>query len=598
MWKSMATAATFCALLFAATTGAAQTMDAPPPPPPAPMPPPPPPESTPTPAGTAPFAGAAASDAPATSGAASEIERHGGDLTGAPDPTALTPNKGDELRFSSHGYFRAPMRIGIGSRPGCPAGAMPGTLVGPNGNLNPTGTSVPCASAGQSTINLHSPMVPDDQYLDWRYTRQWEKDWTEVFANYGNSHVVGTVAFQAFGLTDAEHLSTDNLSSQLGIAQAFVTLTPSLGAGMRAHWKVGSFWDKYGMSGKYDAGKYDTYLFGRTHAMGQTFSGEYDLRDFTLRVAEGLGVKDEELQFTALSPPFPGFTLLSHVHAGLSYKQIIDFNAHYLVAWAQDARVTTGADAAVPDGKEAVAGVEARVTGGIAGELYVGYAHISAAHVQEVGPALEVISSLGGYGQAGSGASGAYYGPNGLMDNYLGTCPKCTAAQEGTGSIDTLLVQYDYSFGLLWRRLQNPNAGFWGDGPDLTLNVFGMYTAVSSTDTSRINPLVGDGVRKLKLGADLVFSPLPWMGIGVRTDVVQPTNFDSQQTFSVISPKIIFRSRFLAHEEITAQYTHYFYGSDVVPQPPYGTAPTTAGAPFTGYPPDKNVAGIKATMWW
>jgi hypothetical protein len=441
-------------------------------------------------------------------------------------------------------------------------------------------------------------MVPDDQYLDWRYTRQWEKDWTEVFANYGNSHVIGTVAFQAFGLTDAEHLSADNLGSQLGIAQAYVTLTPSLGAGIRMHWKVGSFWDKYGMSGKYDAGKYDTYLFGRTHAMGETLSAEYDLHDFTLRAAEGFGVKDEELQFTALSPPFPGFTLLSHVHAGASYKQIIDFNAHYLVAWAQDARVTTGADASVPDGKEGVAGVEARVTGGIAGELYIGYAHINAAHVQEVGPALEVISSLGGYGQAGTGASGSYYGPNGLMDNYLGTCPKCTPTQEGTGTIDTVLVQYDYSFGLLWRRLKNPNAGFWGDGPDLTLNLFGMYTAVSSTDTSRINPLVGDGVRKLKWGTDLVFSPLSWMGIGVRADVVQPTNFDSQQTFTVISPKIIFRSRFLAHEEITAQYTHYFYGSDVVPQPPYGTAPTTAGAPFTGYPPDKNVAGIKATMWW
>jgi hypothetical protein len=88
------------------------------------------------------------------------------------------------------------------------------------------------------------------------------------------------------------------------------------------------------------------------------------------------------------------------------------------------------------------------------------------------------------------------------------------------------------------------------------------------------------------------------MAVGVRTDVVQPTSLDSQQTFSVVSPKIIFRSRFLAHEEITAQYSHYFYGSTVAPQVPYGTAPTTAGAPFTGYPPDENVVGIKATMWW
>jgi hypothetical protein len=464
--------------------------------------------------------------------------------------------------------------------------------------LNPTGASVPCATAGQSTINFHSPMVPDDQYLDWRYTRQWEKDWTEVFVNYGNSHVVGTVGFQAFGLTDAEHLSSDNIGAQLGIAQAYVTLTPSWGPNVRVKWKVGSFWDKYGMSGKYDAGKYDMYLFGRTHTMGESIAGEYDLHDFTVRASQGLGVKSEELQFTALSPPFPGFTLLHHVHAGASYKKIVDVNAHYLVAWGQDARINTGATAAVPDGKEEVVGVEGRVTGGIAGELYLGFSHVNAQHVQEVGPALEVIGSLGGYGQAGTGASGAYYGPNGLMDNYLGTCPRCTAVQVGTGSIDSILVQYDYSFGLLWRKLKDPNAGFWGDGPDLTLSLFGMYSTVSSTDTSGINPLLGDGVKKLKWGGDLVFNPLPWMGVGVRTDVVQPTSLDSQQTFSVLSPKIIFRSRFLAHEEITAQYSHYFYGSDVAPQPPYGTAPTKAGAPFTGYPPDANVVGIKATMWW
>ena len=153
-------------------------------------------------------------------------------------------------------------------------------------------------------------MVPDDQYLDWRYTRQWEKDWTEVFLNYGNSHVVGTVSFQAFGLTDAEHISSENLTSQLGIAQAYVTLTPTLGPKWRFQWKVGAFWDKYGMSGKYDAGKYDMYLFGRTHTMGESAAIERDVGSLTFKLAQGLGVKDEQIEFTALTPPYPGFTLV------------------------------------------------------------------------------------------------------------------------------------------------------------------------------------------------------------------------------------------------------------------------------------------------
>jgi hypothetical protein len=520
-------------------------------------------------------------------------------LTGTPNPTALTPAAGDEFRFSSHGYLRAPMRVGAGQRPNCPTGTPPGTLVDPNGNTQPVGFSVPCAGGGQSTLNFHSPMVPDDQYLDWRYTRQWERDWTEIFLNYGNSHVVGTVGLQAFGLTDPEHLTTDNLSSQLGIGQAFVTLTPSLGASVRVSAKVGAFWEKYGMSGKYDAGKYDTYLFGRTHTMGESIKGEYDLGAVTLRASQGIGVKYEQLTFTALSPPFPGYTLLHHVHAGVSYRKVVDVNLHYLVSWAQDARVTTalGGNGGVPDGSIDVSGAEARATMGIAGELYVGYSHVGAHHAQLVGPALEVINSLGGYGQAG-GSGTPYYGPNGLVDNYLGTCPKCKPQDVGTGSIDSILVQYDYSFGLLWRKLQNPGAGFWGDGPDVTLSLFGMYSSVSSTDTSGVNPLVGDGVKKLKWGADVVATPLSWMGFGARFDFVQPSNLDVHQSFAVLSPKVIFRSRFVTHEEITAQFSHYFYGADVAPQPPYGTPPTSAGAPFTGYPPDANVFGVKVTMWW
>src|SRR6202042_3768476 len=127
-------------------------------------------------------------------------------------------------------------------------------------------------------------------------------------------------------------------------------------------------------------------------------------------------------------------------------------------------------------------------------------------------------------------------GANGLVDNYLGQCAKCTAQQVGTGSIDSILLQYDYSFGLLVRKLRNPKSGFWGDGPDVTLSIFGMYQSVSSTDTSGTNPLLGDGVKKLKWGGDLVYSALSWFGVGVRADLVQPSNLDAHETFGVISP--------------------------------------------------------------
>ena len=33
---------------------------------------------------------------------------------------------------------------------------------------------------------------------------------------------------------------------------------------------VGGFTNRYGAAGRYDAGKYETYLFGRTHVAGAT----------------------------------------------------------------------------------------------------------------------------------------------------------------------------------------------------------------------------------------------------------------------------------------------------------------------------------------
>jgi hypothetical protein len=507
-------------------TPAATTEPAPPvAPAPAPEPAPPPPEPSP------------------------ELSPAAAQLTGTPNPSALGESTGDELRFSTHGYFRAPLRVGMGDRPSCADGAVAGTVQG----------GVPCAGPGQSGLNFHSPYLPDDQYLDWRYTRQWERDWAEVFLNYGNSRVVGTVGLQAYNFTDASY---NNTSAQFGIAQAYVTLRPNVGPSARVDWKIGSFWNKYGGAGKYDAGKYDTYMFGRTHAMGETLAGELDVGDFTIRAAHGIGAKAEQ----GNTAP-PGFTLLHHVHAGASYKKIVDVNLHYLVSWSQDARATP----AVPDGSISVVGGEARITGGIAGELYAGYSHIAAKSAQAVGPGIEVVHSLGG-GGVGAG--------NGIVDNYLGACATCTAADLGTGSIDTLALQYDYSFGRLYRKLTT-GAGFWGDGADVTLSLFGMYTIVSSRDAD------ADGTKKLKYGADLVYSALPWLAVGARFDRVMPSSKDSEQAFTVISPKVMFRAKWITHEEITLQYSHYAFGSNVKPQ-----------APNTAAPPDANVVGIKATMWW
>jgi hypothetical protein len=554
---------------------AAPLPPAPPPPPavPAVIPPPLPPQAT----------------AASTSSAGEPGLAEASNLTGAPNPNGIGASSSDEWRFSSHGYMRAPMRIGVGKRPECPAGQSNGA---PTPGAN--GSSVPCAGPGESTTNLHSPMLPDDQYLDWRYTRQWEKDWGELFLNYGNSRVVGTLSLQGYHFTDAAFNDT---SAQFGIAQGYVTIRPDLSPRVRVEWRVGAFWDKYGMAGIYDAGKYDTYLFGRTHLMGETLTAEIDVGDFTIRGAHGLGTKSEQwgFQFPPVAPngspavALPGFTLANHMHLGASYKKRVEANIHYLVSWAQDARaIVVTSDVSnhdrpgPPDGSISIAGAELRLTGGIFGTLYAAYSHIGANHAEVVGPAIEVIHSLGGGGMRAA---------NGLLDNYLGACTRCSVSDTGVGSIDSVSIQYDYSFGLLYRTLKDPKTpGFWGEGSDVNLSLFGMYTSVSSKDVA------ADGTSKLKYGADLVYAALPWLGAGLRADVVQPSSKDANMTFWVVSPKVMLHTRWVTHEEITLQYSHYNFSSAVTPQFPNGP-PLIGTSPIT-YPPDENVFGLKCSMWW
>ncbi len=552
----------------------------------------------------------------------------GQNMTGTPNPSGLTPSAADEWRFTFHGFSRYPMRIGIGKRPSC-QGKPPGTPVTPSGSadLTTAATQIPCAGPGQSTTALHTPFTPDSQYLDWRYERQQEYDWTELFFNYGNSVVTGTVGIEAFGFSDAEYIGSTNAASQLGIAQAYLTIHPDAGiSALHLTWKVGAFWDRYGMASQYDAGKYDTYMFGRTHQMGETLAAEYATGDWTFRLSHGIGTRAEQIAFTALQygmatvpggseNNFPGFTLLNHAHIGASYKKWIDVNAHYLSAFTQDYRGVGVLNGQTTDGHIDVYGAEATVKlGPLGGRLYAAYSHIQANNPQAVGPVIETVHSLGG---------GNYESGNGILDNFLGCSAatgtgtiapnpatgNCETVQNSTGathgSVDSVEVQYEYGLGTLIKRLADSTEAQW----DAYLALFGMFSSVSSNlsaGTTGPNAtgsfLLGDGVQKLKYGADLIVTPWSWLGFGVRGDVVEPTNLDKEQTFWVVSPKIILKSKWVTHEEVTIWYTHYGYGVNVTPQAPNGivnpnagNAPATPAGPF---PPDENVVGIKGTIWW
>ncbi|HMF39738.1 MAG TPA: hypothetical protein VKQ32_03530, partial [Polyangia bacterium] len=187
--------------------------------------------------------------------------------------------------------------------------------------------------------------------------------------------------------------------------------------------------------------------------------------------------------------------------------------------------------------------------------------------------AIEVLHSFGGWQ---------------LHDNYFGS-PGGT--DPVTGTIDTVEFQYSFSWGALFWYPQ----AFWGQAADLVTTVFGMYNKVDAP----MNP-ANPHVTKLKFGAEATYLPLSWFGIGGRYDAVQPDRSDSEQNFSVLSPRLYFRTDFVTHEQIMVQYSRYFYGNAYMPGDPRGGGMypynSQTGAAHMGV--DKNAAQIAAIIWF
>jgi hypothetical protein len=170
------------------------------------------------------------------------------------------------------------------------------------------------------------------------------------------------------------------------------------------------------------------------------------------------------------------------------------------------------------------------------------------------------------------------------MDNYLGP------QSGGTGTLNTVGGQYDLSIG----KLVSYPVPFSGDGPDLFVSVFGLYTHVSTLDTS-IDPATGAPFAnrsKVKVGLEGTYSLLSWLAASLRYDRVAPNVDDNRYSFSEISPRIIFRTDWQATDQLVLQYTHWFNGNLTTVRT--GDPPTTDPTVI----PDSNMVSLSASMWW
>jgi hypothetical protein len=316
--------------------------------------------------------------------------------------------------------------------------------------------------------------------------------------------------------------------------------------------------------GMYDAGRYGTPLIARTNSIGETITTGFRTGDLTFVVEEGFGGQLAHPPIGLVSAGWNDFaftnvgaSFVAHLHAGVSISDIAQVGLHYLYAWTQDDQITGGN---ITNGHIGVAGAEAHITGGRYGHLYLGATRTQATTAAGVSGIIEVLNARGG--------------PE-LIQNYLGP------NSNGNGALTTFGLQYDLSLArLIYSQM------FQGNSTDVLISLFGVSTKVQSDDPAY------DTVGKLKGGAELTYNALSWISFSGRVDHVIQARYDTEQSFTILSPRVMFHTGWQSRDELALQYSHFSYGDHVVVR--------------TGYPPvddptshpDEHVISLSGRFWW
>lgn len=449
-----------------------------------------------------------------------------GFLFGEDRPPPGDPRNPKAMRIAMHGYFRAPLRIGWRER----------TAPKPD----------------EATNDIRTPWLVDDDYFrsGFLYTRNAESDWTELYVMAGNHYVTATIALEGTLFSDWARPIIDK---QLGITKGWLTFRHAFdlpgNAKLRLQIKGGAFSDRYGWQEKYD-----TYLFGRTHQMGERIRADLDVGKFSFSVAHGFGARLEAIESNQ------GLALLSHLRLGVSYNKALEASFYHLTSFTQDKRQLKE----ITDANVDVVGFEMRGDGGALGRAAVDISSVSAKKGSFIAPAIEVMHSAGG---------------RGLEENYFGT----EKSDKGTGSLLNLGFQYDVSASKLLKKFAGMNMG----QADANLSLFGMYTKVTS-DQKDDDPQVNrDGRQLFKWGAELAAWPFSFLGASLRYDRVIFDIVDDPSAFRVISPRITVRTHWLGDALLFLQWSHYVYGERVFLRP--GQVPLETM-------PDQDLIKIQAQM--
>ena len=427
---------------------------------------------------------------------------------------------------------------------------------------------------GQNKTVFHVPPQTVDEYGSFVGTTTMPGQWAQMAFAYGNRYVTANVTLTTWNPTDAS--TYYQIGSQQFINNAYLAFNIPPIAGVRTRAQVGYFYNIYGSLGQYGLGMYTNPIVGGVRGVGEDLIAEYDVTDtLTLSLEDGvMGSRNGMIPINVIqtgqngagSTAWPA-SWVHHLHAGFEKRGEITARArlHYLDNWAQDDRVQLPVDnpatrqideSYVKDGRIRTYGLDGNVGSALWGYLGAGVSFIDAHDAYPV----KGILSFGGDGES-------------LTNRWFGV------TTGGTGQLLVAGVNYTASIG----RIVSYPVPFSSNGPDVTVNA-GFEIAHSWTDFQSFS----DRTRH-KYGLDVLYTFLPYMGFGIRADRVVPNSNDSQETFHVIAPRLVFKTDWTSREQITLLYAKWFYGAHTHPE---------ASSITTGDRLDDQLFALNAQIWW
>jgi hypothetical protein len=463
-----------------------------------------------------------------------------------------------------NGYFRAPMALGISSRPG------------PD---NPTGPSSTQVSYGPNR-------TVDANYYSFAYTRLQEQDWAEVFVHARKKHVDAAVGWMGYWF---QSVGFRNYDAAWAPGLAYVALDTDFEvADIKPNIKftAGAWWPSFGYFEKYD-----TYTLGRFRQLG----GQLQLTvpftpDLMVTPTMGLGTSRDG-SFNPGAPAFYGaitaVDLIFYANVKISYAKYADLGFHFNTEWTADPNLTQQSMpgdksfAAAQQAHLSVAGVEANLRAPYWGHLWI---------------SPSILSVRNGWALANAGTEVMHsLSAAGVATNYMAYTGSPTDS-TGSGSMFNLGFLYENTLSGLQGHAP-------GNVPEVTVSFFGLLADAKLNLPTATTTLTQNTIKQFKYGADATLQAATWFALMLRYDAVNYNIGSPGYVFAAITPRVVFSSHFLSSERIYLQYSRYVYGDRMVLAGTWPwNAPLVAGSnvlqqgPYAGMTPDQNVVKLQAEI--